>query len=456
VFVQLECEGISRIGTDGKFAGLIMVCVELGRDETEYIATEFPRRHFVDLLPQSNLVALALDSSGRTLFFNAGLTQLLGEPADELGKIDVLGRFLDQQHRSLSAVLFPDGKRVETLPARIESEFIAGREGAHVLLWFAMPLRDYSGEQSGIILIGDDLTQSRLAEQQLRLTAKVFDTDGLAMIITDTKGTILSVNSAFSQLTGYSKEEAVGSNPRMLQSGRHDQSFYQSMWAAMVNEGRWQGDIWDKRKDGTVYPKYLSVHALRNEIGEVTHYSGIFFDISERKTAEERLNKLAHFDSLTELPNRRHFVERLSFACHHAAQKHEPVALLYIDLDRFKSVNDTIGHHAGDALLRETGKRLRVAIRSQDLAARIGGDEFAVMLVDVKEQGNAVTVARKILESFQQAVVIDGHPIKISPSIGIALCPDHAEDTETLMRMADKAMYRAKAAGRNGYCLYEA
>lgn len=445
------CEGIARLDATGGFAGLIGVCSDITRQVQESMGAELSSRPIVDLLPQTDMIALALDNTGRTLYFNQALTEVLGSPADELGKAQSLARFLDRQHLPLTETLFPKGRRSERFPARIESEFIEGREGRHVFLWHVIPLRDYAGQSSGLILLGDDLTEKRYAEEQLRLTARVFETTDLAMIITDNRGTILSANSAFSNLSGYSVEEAVDNNPRMLKSGRHDQTFYREMWQTILAEGSWQGEIWDKRKDGSVYPKYLSIHALRNEQGVVTHYSGVFYDISERKAVEERLGRLAHFDAVTELPNRVFFLDRLGMACHAAASHKQAFALLFLDLDHFKQINDTMGHEVGDDLLRTTAKRLRESIRSHDVAARIGGDEFTVLLIDINDADNAVMVAEKIIESFAEPMAIAGRQVAVTVSIGIALCPDDAGDAETLLRLADQAMYRAKAAGRNNY-----
>ena len=453
-FVWHLCEGIVRFDSTGAFAGLICVCCDVTRQIQESTASELSGRHFVDLLPQSDMVALALDNAGRPLFFNAVLTEVLGCPAGELGSGPILERFLDRQHLPLSEILFPNGKRSHPIPAFLESEFIAGRESRHVFLWYTIPLRDYAGQSSGLILVGDDVTAKRSAEEQLLLTSRVFESTDLAMVITDRRGTILSTNSAFCSLTGYSAEESVGNNPRMLQSGRHDTAFYSAMWQALISEGRWQGEIWDKRKNGTVYPKFLSICALRNDVGEVTHYSGMFYDISERKAVEERLNRLAHFDGLTELPNRLFLLDKLTDACHTSALNRQRFAVLYLDLDGFKTINDTLGHQAGDDLLRGTAKRLRDSIRSKDVAARIGGDEFTVLLADVKDQNNAAMVAQKIVESFSLPLNIGGREMVVTTSIGIALCPDDAGDPQTLMRLADQAMYRAKAAGRNKYVFY--
>jgi len=450
-FVWHQCEGIVRLDAMGAFVGLIGVCSDITRQVRASTEAELSGRHFVDLLPQTDMIALALDNAGRMLFFNHALAEALGSPVGELDKAALLARFLDRQHLPLTHVLFPGGQLSEHIPALFESEYIEGRAGRHVLLWHTIPLRDYAGQASGLILIGDDLTEQRRAEEQLRLTSRVFESADLAMIITDQRGTILSANSAFGKLTGYSAEEAVGNNPRMLQSGRHDQVFYRAMWQAILADGYWQGEVWDKRKDGTIYPKFLSINALRNEQGTATHYSGVFYDISERKAVEERLDRLAHFDALTELPNRLFLLDKLDMACHATTTCQQRFALLFLDLDGFKQINDTLGHEAGDAILRTAAQRLREAIRSHDVAARIGGDEFTVLLTDIKGPDNAALVAQKIVAAFSQPVVIADAHVALTTSIGIALCPDDAGDPETLLRLADQAMYCAKAAGRNRY-----
>jgi diguanylate cyclase (GGDEF)-like protein/PAS domain S-box-containing protein len=450
-----HCEGVARLDTNGTFVGLIGICSDITRQVRAEAEAELGERRIVDLLPQTDMVALALDNAGHTLFFNRALTELLGVPAEEIDKNALLTHFLDRQHLSLKAILFPnDGEPIDRLPSTIETEYIEGRSGIHVFRWHPIVLCDYASNASGLILIGDDMTERRLAEEQLRLTSRVFESTDLAMLITDIHGTILSTNSAFTRLTGYDTEEAVGKNPRILQSGRHAPLFYQEMWQTLFAEGYWQGEVWDRRKDGSVYPKSLSITALRNDHGDITHFSGIFYDISERKSIVEQLDRLAHFDALTELPNRRFLLDRLSMACHQAIMRQQPFALLFLDLDRFKSVNDLLGHQAGDEFLRTAARRLRDAIRAQDIAARIGGDEFTVLLMDIKEATHAARVAQKIIDTFAIPFDIGGEPMTITTSIGIALSPHDGTDPECLLRHADQAMYRAKAAGRNGYCFF--
>lgn len=448
-------DGIVRLDTEGITVGLIGVCSDITRQVREDAEAELCGRHFVDLLPHSNLVALALDSRGRSMFYNRALSEVLGCPPSELAQGQILARFLDHQHISLAETVFSPGKHVDSPPAPFESEYIDGRDGRHVFSWHAIALRDYAGQPSGLILIAEDITERRLVEERLRLTSCVFESTDLAMIVTDVHGTILSANQAFCHLTGYSVEEAIGGNPRMLQSGRHDSSFYGAMWQAIQEQGRWSGEIWDRRKNGSVYPKFLSINALRNEAGVLTHYTGVFYDISERKAVEEKLDRLAHFDALTELPNRSFLLDKLSQACYATASGRQSFAVLFLDLDHFKQVNDTLGHDAGDDLLRKTAQRLREAIRSHDVAARIGGDEFTVLLNDIKDEENAAMVAQKIIDAFCTPLVIGGKQLLVTTSIGIALCPEHAGDPETLLRLADQAMYCAKAAGRNSYRFHE-
>lgn len=448
-------DGIVRLDTEGAVVGLIGVCSDITRQVREDAEAELLGRHFVDLLPHSNLVALALDNRGRSMFYNRALSEVLGCPPSELAQMQILARFLDHQHVSLTETVFSQGKHVDAPPAPFESEYIEGRDGRHVFSWHAIPLRDYAGQPSGLILIAEDITERRLAEERLRLTSCVFESTDLAMIVTDVRGTILSANQAFCRLTGYGVEEAIGGNPRMLQSGRHDSSFYGAMWQAIQDQGRWSGEIWDRRKDGSVYPKFLSINALRNEAGVLTHYTGVFYDISERKAVEEKLDHLAHFDALTELPNRLFLLDKLSQACHATASGRQSFAVLFLDLDHFKQVNDTLGHDAGDDLLRKSAQRLREAIRSHDVAARIGGDEFIVLLNDIKDEENAAMVAQKIIEAFCTPFVISSQQVLVTTSIGIALCPDHAGDPQTLLHLADQVMYRAKAAGRNSYRFHE-
>jgi diguanylate cyclase (GGDEF)-like protein/PAS domain S-box-containing protein len=288
------------------------------------------------------------------------------------------------------------------------------------------------------------------AEVHMQLKAKVFEQSNEAIVITDSQRHIVRVNRAFSQITGYSEAEALGRNPNMLSSGRQDENFYHAMWDSLFASGQWQGELWNRRKDGTVYPEWLSISELRDPGGVVMNYVAIATDITQRKEDEERIRLLADFDPLTGLPNRRLLKDRLDTALRHAQRRGEPLALVFLDLDRFKNVNDSLGHHAGDELLIQVAQRLKSVLREQDTVCRLGGDEFVLLCPDTDAAG-AANLATKLLESTVQRHQIGQQQLAITFSIGLALYPTDGDTYDALAMSADAAMYRAKQAGRNGY-----
>lgn len=290
-------------------------------------------------------------------------------------------------------------------------------------------------------------------EQRLRLAEKVFEYSSEAIMVTDAEGLIIRVNPAFTHLTGYAASEAVGQTPRILNSGRHDIAFYQQMWAALLNEGQWSGEVWDKRKDGTIYPKWAVINAVR-EAGVVTHFVALFVDISERKEADERIEYLAYHDHLTGLANRLMFEQRMQHAMARAERNDTRLALVFIDLDRFKNINDSLGHQFGDQLLIEAARRLRAAVRVSDTVARLGGDEFLVVLENVGDQNRCARLIVKLQEELAQAYTIGETAVHAPPSMGVAVYPTDGVDVQTLMKHADMAMYQVKAKGRNAWAFY--
>jgi len=272
------------------------------------------------------------------------------------------------------------------------------------------------------------------------------------MIITNKNLEIVALNSAFSTVTGYSEKEALGNTPRLLQSGKHDKTFYQTMWATINNRGQWEGEIWNRRKNGEVYPEWLSISEVKNSAGQVTNYIGAFSDISVFKDREKRLQQLAHFDSLTGLANRLLFHERLDQAISQAKRNQNKVALLYIDLDNFKPINDKYGHDAGDTVLKIAAQRLKQTIRDVDTAARLGGDEFGIILHDINKIEDAINVLTKLLKNVAKAISVNEQDIIVGCSIGISVYPDHASNSDELIKLADDAMYYAKKTGKNQFC----
>jgi len=293
-----------------------------------------------------------------------------------------------------------------------------------------------------------------LSRRSLHLAEKIIDSSPQGIMITDLAGRIVSVNPAFSRLTGYRAEEAVGNTPSMLASGRHDDTFYQHMWGRITADGYWQGEIWNRRKNGETYPELLTITAIHNEQGQLTNFAALFSDITELKENEQRVTNLAYYDPLTGLPNRRLFSDRLAMALAHAHRYHTRMAVLFLDLDRFKRINDSLGHEVGDRLLQQVASRLRGCVREDDTVARQGGDEFVTLLAEIDELADATQIARRMIESLRAPIEIGGNELFVSSSIGIAVYPDDGTSEELLLRNADAAMYEAKESGRNGFRLY--
>ena len=283
---------------------------------------------------------------------------------------------------------------------------------------------------------------------------RVFEQSQEAVLITDASNRIIAVNTAFTRLTGYAAEEVIGENPKLLSAGRNSREFYLEMWQTLQRCGAWQGEIWDKRKDGSMYPKWLSISAIYNAAGVITHYVANFTDITASKEATARLTHLAYHDPLTGLPNRLAFETQLSQAIANGDRQGRQLALMLIDLDNFKNINDTLGHHIGDELLQKVAIRLRQCLRSSDLVARLGGDEFVVLLPDLDDPLIAARIAAKLQTHLADSYQVDEHILYATPSIGIGLYPDDGQDPGTLLRNADTAMYHAKKAGRNNHQFY--
>lgn len=288
-------------------------------------------------------------------------------------------------------------------------------------------------------------------EAEHRLTATVFRASSEAIMITDTENRIVDVNPAFTRITGYPRSEVLGRNPRLLQSGIQSDNFYREMWAAINQNGHWRGEIWNRRRNGELYPEWLTLDRVLSPEGAVLNYVAMWSDISERKEAEARIHYLAHYDALTDLPNRVLFNDRFNQALLHARRYNQAVALMFVDLDRFKVVNDTLGHRVGDELLKQVAERLRQCVREEDTVSRQGGDEFVVLLTGLDTSSSAALVAEKILTALAQPVYFEGHELAVTGSVGIACYPGDGADPETLMKNADLAMYRAKNVGRNNY-----
>ncbi len=448
VFCGMAFESLPRVSTDGSTEGFTGFCLDLSPALSALPGTNPADHRIAELLKQVRLPATVINADGQLIFFNQAFLDLIDEPPREAISRSFFGDYAEP-------IEMPAGDYLRGIadapPHAFECTVRDATGQTHLVSWHVTALRDDHGQLNCCVLIGEDITAQRALEEELQLTKRVFETTDEAMVVTDTSAQIIAVNQAFTRLTGYSREEALGCNPRVLQSGRHDQAFYQEMWRSLAETGHWQGDVWDRRKDGTIYPKFLSISTLRDNAGNPTHYCGIFYDITERKSFEDRLERLAHYDVLTGIPNRSLLFDRLELATAEAMHKGGRAGVLFIDLDRFKHINDSLGHAAGDQVLREAAARICSTIRRNDTAARLGGDEFAIVLPDLADPQDAARVAEKIIECMQAPFIIEGTQVTVSTSIGISLFPSDHHEPGKLLELADSAMYRVKADGANGY-----
>ena len=298
------------------------------------------------------------------------------------------------------------------------------------------------------------LLQHIESERRLFLASSVYENTNEGIVVTDPDGHIQSVNPAFTRITGYGDQEVLGRNLRLLKSGRHDAAFYRRFWESLTETGRWQGEFWNRRKDGTIYPQWSNVNVIRGPDGKPRNYVSVFSDLTVIKESEENLRYLLGHDTLTDLPNRHLFQERLSFALAEAKGLRRMVAILLLDLDRFKVINDTMGHDTGDRLLVQVGERLRSALEGLGILGRMGGDEFGFIVPKLTHAEGAVQAAQAMLKALSVAFVIDGMDYFIGGSIGIGVYPLDGEDVKTLVKNADAAMYHAKEQGRNNFQFY--
>ncbi|EOU2462940.1 diguanylate cyclase [Vibrio navarrensis] len=319
-----------------------------------------------------------------------------------------------------------------------------------VALW------DESGKPLEMFGTHIDISEDKAREQQLALAADVYKYVHEGILIANSRGLIVDVNRAFSQITGYSREEVIGQSPKMLKSGIHDRAFYHSIWRRLHLEGCWRGEIWNKRKNGEIYPELLTISRVSDPVEDV-RYVALFSDISALKEHEYHLEKIAHYDALTKLPNRLLLQERLNTSMLNAKKYGRAIALLFIDLDGFKDVNDQYGHTAGDEVLCVMAQRMKTITREEDTLARFGGDEFIMILSDIDDKHRTTQIVTRLLGSIAKPLHVSGYEMSLSASIGISLYPENRDiSADTLIQQADEAMYQAKLAGKNGYYFYQA
>ncbi len=395
-----------------------------------------------------------LDRNGNISYTNPAASALLGYSQEEFIGRDAHDMF--HAYSSGSTVSADECPiRCVTEQGKVfqgDQEVFRSKDGTHINVEVtASPIIE-AGETVAVVTVFADIRERLTREQQLRQTDAAVKAAVEGVLITDTQGKIVAVNPAFTRLTGYEESEVIGRKPSLLSSGRHASEFYAAMWQDLLERGTWQGEILNRRKNGSIYPQWLSISAIRDIDGRATSYVGVFNDISDLKEKEDRLFYLAHFDSLTGLPNRRLLRDRLEHAMARAGREDSMLGLLFVDLDRFKQINDSLGHEAGDQLICQAAERIGDGLRHEDTLARQGGDEFVILLEGLTDPQTASVVAMKLIDAIKPSFRLRGfedQSVVVGASIGIAMYPQDGADASTLLRRADAAMYVAKAAGGN-------
>ena len=398
----------------------------------------------------SPLGFVLMDIEGRIIEFNESFRAMFGYLSEELKTLDYWA-LTGARSRAGDRQQFRDLIRTGQY-GPFEAEYVR-KDGDRVPLQFTgMLINGADGERYSWSIV-ENIAERRRIQADLRIAATAFEAQ-VSMFVTDPNAVILRVNRAFTDDTGYTAEEAVGQTPKILRSGRHDSGFYAHMWNSILRKGTWEGEIWDRRKNGEIYPNWMTISAVTSEDGQVTNYVATRIDITHRKAAEEEIRSLAFYDSLTRQPNRRLFRDRLQHAIANSARSNKCGALFFIDLDHFKTLNDTLGHSQGDLLLQQVAERLAGLVRQGDTVARFGGDEFVILFEElgttIEEAASmSEVIGKKILEGLRKVYVLGGHDYTSTASVGITLFGPVNEGVEELLKQADLAMYQAKAAGRN-------
>ena len=428
--------------------GNVVAVSGIARDITERKQREKEQQRLLAILEETTDFVATADVCGRVLYCNRAARNMLGIGEEE----DISSVTIPDAHPKWAGQLVLN----EGLPTASREGIWSGetaflsRDGTEIPVHqLILAHQSEDGKVEYYSTIARDLTDIKRSQEKERLVAKVFESMTEGILVTDANGTIVSVNPAFTTNTGYREEEAIGQKPSLLSSGRHHLDFYQEMWTSLLETGQWTGEIWNRRKNGEMYLEEITIHAVKDEQGKTTHYVGVFKDITFRKQMEERMQYLAYHDALTGLPNRTFFLDRLTQSIANAERSQHMLAVLFLDLNRFKFINDTLGHRLEDLLLQEAAERLTRCVRKSDTVSRFGGGEFVILLSDLSDPQDTAKVAEKILEGLSQPFVLKGQEYAISTSIGISLYPTDGNDGEILVRNADMAMYHAKEGGNH-------
>ncbi len=435
----------------GKVLSIVLAIV----DNTDIIqakkSLEEKQEMMLSIMNNSRDMIALKDIAGRYEFVNARFEEFFGLKSENVIKKSDSQLF----DKSIASLFRMDDMSVLKDLAPKESTQTIFHNGKSFFLYTnRFPIFDDEGIIKSICVEIQDISHKYEAEQKLKLAAKVFDRAGEGILITDERNKILTVNDSFTRITGYSPEEVIGKTPAILNSGKHDKEFFKTLWNAVLERGWWQGEIFNRNKNGDVYPEWLTINTVKDSSEKITNFVAIFSDISNIKNSQRQIEHMATHDELTSLPNRFCFVDELKHQLAHANKKGEKRAVLFIDLDEFKNINDTLGHNVGDALLIEVSKRLKECTKPSDFIARLGGDEFTAIL-NTGNSDEIIIYAQKILDYLTASYLIDDKKLYVSCSIGISIFPDHGIDSSSLLRSADTAMYRAKESGKKRFVFFE-
>lgn len=418
------------------------------------LLTEQEQARMLSIIEHSADLIATANTKGEALYYNTAACNLLG-----IKQADIRSTLISSTHPERINKLLFEHFLPEAASNGIwqgESVFLNKDGGEIPVSQIIIAHKDSSGEVEYYSTICRDITEQKQSEEQQKLADILFETAAEGFMITDAKQVIQRVNRAFQAITGYDEQEVLGKTPRILSSGWHSAEFYNEIWLSIQEKGQWSGEIWNKQKSGELYLEDITINAVTNEAGEVTHYAAVFKNITERKKLEAQLLHRASHDVITELPNRALLYERFEQAKEYARAHNRMISVMLLDLDGFKKINDHMGHSAGDDVLRMVAERLNGNIRATDTAARLGGDEFAILLTDLRHPEDSFRVAEKLCAAMSQPFELSHQRVHVTTSIGICTYPEHGDELDTLLKHADQAMYQVKHYGKNNYRIYDA
>ena len=434
-------------------SGQVAAAVERKGAETRLRESEERLQRALDA---SRLALWDFDLESGTLYLSEAWSEMLGGPREPtVTRLEELARMVPPEDQAAVWNAILPAMKGERSHYLIEHRMIK-HDGATIwiLSQGRVVERGADGRARRAVGTNQDISERKRAEEALQLAALVYEHSSEAMMVSDAENRVIAINPAFTALTGFEAEEVIGKNPNILKSGRQNADFYRAMWAKLATDGRWQGEVWNRHKDGHLFAEEISINTIRHGDGSVHRYVALFSDITDKKHAETLIWQQANFDSLTQLPNRRMFRDRLEQHLKKCRRDGASLALLFIDLDRFKEVNDTLGHDKGDVLLVEAAQRIRRCVRDSDSVARLGGDEFTIALPALENADRAQYIAQDIIDSLSEAFVLGEERVFITASVGITLYPEDAGEIEGLFKNADQALYVAKAAGRGRHSYF--